>query len=132
MLPRSIRLRRNRDFKAVYAQRRSYAGPNLILYVRFRGRDIADKARAVGVGVKMTAPGVRIGFVISKKVAKKAHDRNRLKRRLREVCRQRFLPRMRKDLVVDLLLAARSAATGVDYARLAADVDSLGRQAGLL
>jgi ribonuclease P protein component len=70
--------------------------------------------------------------VISKKVAKKAHDRNRLKRRLREVCRQQFLPRMRKDLAIDLLIAARSAATAVDYARLAADVDLLGRQAGLL
>src|SRR5580704_18162829 len=126
MLPRSIRLRRNRDFKAVYSQRRSYAGPNLILYVRLRGRVVPEPVSTQRH--QATVPGVRIGFVISKKVAKKAHDRNRLKRRLREVCRQRFLPRMRKDLAIDLLIAARSAATAVDYARLAADVDSLGRQ----
>lgn len=121
MLPRSARLKRNRDFKAVYAQRRSFSCATLVLYVRFRS------GRAP-VGV---VPCSRIGFVISKKVAKRAHDRNRLKRRLREICRHRVLPRMRRNVVVDMMFAARSTAVEIDFARLAADVEQLGRQAGL-
>jgi ribonuclease P protein component len=114
MLPRAARLKRNKDFRAVYAQRRSVSCASLVLYVR----------------AKRQGP-VRIGFVITKKVAKRAHDRNLLKRRLREICRLNVLPRVRTDLVADVLIAARTAATEFDYTRLAADVESLGRQAGL-
>ncbi len=135
MLPRAARLKRNRDFKAVYQQRRSYGSANLVLYVRIQrassDTSSPDSATAKpGSGVDRLGP-VRIGFVISKKVAKRANVRNRLKRRLREICRANVLPRLRKDLVADMLIAARSAATEVDYARLAADVETLGRQAGL-
>ena len=80
MLPRGARLRRNRDFQAVYRVRKSWASPHLALYVRFRPGDPEGKVSPV-----------RLGFVISKKVAKRAHVRNRLKRRLREICRRQLL-----------------------------------------
>jgi len=123
MLPRGARLKRNRDFKAVYAQRRSYSCSTLVLYVR------AMRSRS---GEETPSGTTRIGLVISKKVSKRAHDRNLLKRRLREICRQAVLTRIRPDVTADLIIAARSAAMEVDYTRLAADVLALGRQAGLL
>ena len=139
MLPRSARLKRNRDFKAVYAQRRSYSTGTIVLYVKFK-RDRTASVEAANIqspsgGVGNTAVDkaatCRIGFVISKKVAKRAHDRNLLKRRLREICRHRVLPRLRKNVVADIMLVTRSGATELDFARLAADVETLGRQAGL-
>ena len=134
MLPRSARLKRNRDFKAVYAQRRSYSCGALVLYVRFRrDRTVAvdpAQARVNGEGT-VIQPSCRVGFVISKKVAKRAHDRNRLKRRLREICRHQVLPRLRSNVVADIMLVSRPGATELEFARLAADVETLGRQAGL-
>lgn len=120
MLPRAVRLRRNRDFQAVYRVRKSWATPHLVLYVRF------------GPGAGTDAPPVRIGFVISKKVAKRAHDRNRLKRRLRAICRERLLPRRRPGRAWDALFVARSSSPERDFAELTADVETLSRQAGLL
>lgn len=115
MLPRAARLKRSRDFQAVYKRRQSWATPHLAFYVRFRG----------------TREGAasRLGFVISKKIAKRAHDRNRLKRRLREICRRDLLPGVPRP--VDGLFVARTSAADVPFAQLAAEVADLARQAGL-
>jgi ribonuclease P protein component len=126
MLPRSARLRRDRDFQIVYRARRSWATPNLVLYVRFHSPPSPDR------GEPRRQVPVRVGFVISKKTAKRAHDRNRLKRRLREICRCRLLPGRRPGRAWDALFVARAPAPGLDFTRLAADVETLGRQAGLL
>jgi ribonuclease P protein component len=122
MLARKFRIRTNRDIQTVYRARRSWATPSLVLYVRFcpqeTGEDGGGKAR--------------LGFVISKKVAKRAHDRNRLKRRLREICRCRLLPQRRQTRSWDALFVARTPAVSLAFADLAADVESLSRQARLL
>ena len=116
MLPRGSRLKRSRDFQAVYKRRSSWASPHLILYVRLRGPREGEISR--------------MGFVISKKIAKRSHDRNRLKRRLREITRLQLLPLSLRPC--DALLVARAAATEPDFASLTAEVISLARQAGLL
>ena len=117
MLPRAVRLRKNRDFQAVYSRRRSWATPRLVLYIRTRGPH--------------TGPS-RFGFVISKKIARRAHDRNRLKRRLREICRHDLLASLRPGMTVDALFVTRTPAPAATFAELAADVEALGRQAGLV
>ena len=117
MLPRAARLKRNRDFRAVYSRRRSYSTEHIVMYIRQRPQG---------------ADGIRFGFVISKKIAKKAHDRNKLKRRLREICRVGIA---RNDFQVaryDVLIVARIGAPSQDFARLVADVETLSRQAGLV
>ena len=115
MLPRASRLKRSRDFQAVYKRRQSWATTHLAFYVRFRSpREGADSP---------------LGFVISKKVAKRAHDRNRLKRRLREICRQDLLPSLPRPL--DGLFVARTSASAASFAQIAAEVADLARQAGL-
>ena len=69
MLPESNRLRSKRDFRLAYKKGRSFANPMLVLYVRPTRGDAC-----------------RIGFSISKKLGG-AVERNRIKRRLREVLR---------------------------------------------
>ena len=117
MLPRVSRLKRSRDFQAVYKRRASWASPALVLYVRFRTPREPQTSR--------------LGFVISKKISKRAHDRNRLKRRLREISRLRLLPPSAAR-PYDALVVARTAAPDADFARLTAELTSLARQGGLL
>ncbi len=116
MLPRVSRLKRSRDFQAVYKKRASWASPSLVLYVRFR--------------TPREPQTPRLGFVISKKISKRAHDRNRLKRRLREISRNRLLPSAARPY--DALIVARTAAPDADFAQLAAELMGLAMQGGLL
>ena len=119
MLPRAYRLRRNRDFQMVYRARKSWASPHFALYVRLRGGTISPTETA------------RIGLVISKKVAKRAHDRNRLKRRLRAIIRTQTIPDLCSPRHPDLIFVARTGAHEVDFSGLAGEVGMLCRQAGL-
>lgn len=117
MLPRAARLRKNRDFQAVYRVRRSWATPHLVLYVR---------------ALPGCEPGrTRLGFVISKKIAKRAHDRNRLKRRLREICRAGLASADGTGRSWDALFVARASAPALDFSQLVAEVRHLTRRAGL-
>ncbi len=116
MLPRAARLRRSRDFQAVYKRRTSWASPNLVLYVRFR--------------TPREPAASRLGFVISKKVAKRAHDRNRLKRRLREISRHFLLPSALRPF--DALVVARTPAPALSYEQLTQELTGLARQGGLV
>ena len=116
MLPRVSRLKRSRDFQAVYKRRASWASPSLVLYVRFRTPREPQSAR--------------IGFVISKKVAKRAHDRNRLKRRLREISRHCLLPTVTRPY--DALFVARTAAPDADFGQLMTELTLLAKQGGLV
>lgn len=116
MLPRGSRLKRSRDFQAVYKRRSSWASPHLVLYVRFRApREGKDS---------------RLGFVISKKIAKRAHDRNRLKRRLREISRLHLVTASLRPY--DALVVARTASPALGFGALRVELTGLVAQAGLL
>ncbi len=124
MLPAGARLRKSRDFQAVYRARKSWSTSCLSLHVRW------------GHTQAMGSPGgllpVRFGFVISKKVAKRAHVRNRLKRRMREISRCQLLPKIRTERSVDMLFVARPAVLALDFAALGEAMDGLMRQGRLL
>lgn len=70
MLPQENRLKRKKEFEAVFKGGRIVRGNNFFLKYLANGTD-----------------KTKIGFVVSKKVSKKAVDRNKIKRRLREVFR---------------------------------------------
>lgn len=110
MLPRDLRLRAHSDFQQVYRSGRSWAHPLLVLHVLPRPE------------------GRRIGISTSKKVGK-AVQRNRVRRRLREIVRA-ALPDWKTGF--DVVVAARSAAAEADFAALQDALQELARRARLL
>jgi ribonuclease P protein component len=112
---RRHRLSRSRDFDAVYRHGRSVSTRSFTLYW-FQREDAEDEPR--------------LGIAVSKKAVPRAVDRNRIKRRLREVWRARApeLPRGRDYvLVVRAGLAEAAEAQGHEW--LTARVDEVLRKA---
>jgi ribonuclease P protein component len=75
---------------------------------------------------------VRFGFSVSKKTAKRAHDRNKIKRRLREIVRTRVLPIINSGIDSDTILTVRQPALSLPFEELARDVHELFIDSGLL
>ncbi|NBD96187.1 MAG: ribonuclease P protein component [Gammaproteobacteria bacterium] len=90
-LPRTARLLSGAQFKAVFARRRSCG--NELFRVHYKPSDQA-----------------RLGMAVSRRVSKRAVDRNRIRRQIREtfrLCRDRIEP-------MDYVVVARSAARHAD------------------
>lgn len=86
-----------KDFRRLYEQGTRYRGTILDAVVRQRSSEDA---------------GVRVAFVVSKKVDKRAVIRNRIKRRLREAWRER-VPGLKRN--IDIALVARAPSTGASF-----------------
>lgn len=106
-LPRDARIRRAGDFAAL----RHASG-------RFGGRCFSVRYRPNGLD------HARLGLAISKRVSKRAVERNRIKRLLRESFR-----RARAQLPpIDVVVMAREAAAGLPGHELLAEIDALWRR----
>ena len=106
----SSSLKLNHIFQRLYRSN-GFANPLLVLYAR-RNR----------------TGGNRVGITVSKKLGK-AHIRNRVRRRFREVYRlneDRFLPGW------DIVIVARHRAIDADFEKLTAAFLQLADKAGLL
>ena len=82
------------------------------------------RIRTVHLDVRVIASPLefpRVGIVVPRH-RRSAVDRNRLKRRLREMVRIELLPALRERPAVDLAIRARREAYGADVERLRADV----------
>lgn len=106
-LPRELRLRLAGDFAALRASSGRLGGR--CFHLRYRPNGLAH---------------ARLGLAISKRVSKRAVERNRIKRLLRESfrrCREQLPP-------VDLVVTARDVAAGLPGAELLAEADALWRR----
>lgn len=111
LLKREYRLTNPASFKSVYQKGKSLAGRYVVLYY---------KKNHLGKN--------RYGFVVSKKIGK-AVVRNRIKRLLREVCRQKEKSQLQKGY--DLIFIARGKIKGISYSLVEQEIDNICRKAGL-
>ena len=103
-LPREARLRRPGEFAALRTSSGRAGGR--CFHLRFRDNELGH---------------ARLGLAISKRVSKRAVERNRIKRLLRESFR-----RIRYQLpAIDLMVMAREQAAGVPGPQLLSELDGL-------
>jgi len=107
---RARRLRKGREFDELYEQGTVVSGPLLVLRYRANG-----------------GPLTRWGFAVGRRTARKAVERNRVRRRLREAART--LPVAEG---YDIVVTARGGAVSASYWELRAALEGLLRRAGLL
>jgi ribonuclease P protein component len=104
---RRVRLRRRSEFQAAIAGRRFHSGRAL-----------------VGFAVPSASPEGRVGVTVSRSI-KSAAERNRARRRLREVARTNLLgadsPPGQVGIRYDVVLIARPAALEISFAELEAE-----------
>ena len=96
-MEKRIRLRRNQDFKKVYARGKPVRNRSFVLIVKNNGLDHP-----------------RVGFSITKKMGN-AVTRNRLKRRLREIVR---LYRHKLGRPIDIVVIPKQNTLELDYKKL--------------
>ena len=114
--PRDARLRKHADYQRVYGSARKQFSTSMTWFLS--ARDASAEAGAVA------ASGPRVGLTAGK-VLGKAHERNRIKRRMREVVRRHI-----QELPdgVDLVLHPRRMVMTMDFVKLDAEVLRIFRQ----
>ncbi len=94
-----LRLRRHADFQTVYRIARKQYAREMSFFFAKRVPSLPPRP-----GIPVPPPGPRIGLTVGK-VLGKAHERNRIKRRLREAVRRHAS--LLSDLSVDVVLHPR-------------------------
>ncbi len=112
MLPKINRLKKKKDFERVSEKGRSFKEDFLVL-------------RIVSNGLKIN----RFGFVVSKKISKLASQRNKTKRRLRELVRLK-LPKVKKG--VDGVLITCPGLGTKDFEEMGESINKLFKKAKIL
>jgi ribonuclease P protein component len=104
-----LRLRRQADFQTAISGKRFYSGRSMVAFAVPSQRDVS-----------------RVGVTVSRTV-KGSVDRNRAKRRLRELARLKLLagdsPLSGVGIRYDVVLIARPAALELDFAELVAEAE---------
>lgn len=108
-MKKQVRVRRRADFQTAMSGKRFYSGRSF-----------------VGFAAPSARPETRVGVTVSRAV-KTSHERNRARRRLREVARLGLLPAdspvARAGIRYDVILIARPAVLEVSFAELKAEAE---------
>ena len=121
-LPAKSRLKKRRDFDRVFQGGRRLTGRFLVVVYRSAG---VPEVQGAECRVRTQS---RVGFVTPKKLGK-AHDRNRLRRWLREAYR-RHRAELAKDF--EMILLGKAAAVSAGYASIESELCKLWRDEGLM
>lgn len=103
MLPKNYRLKNDKAFSATYRLKNTASNKYFLAYL--------------GLPVQEEEQNLKIGFVVSKKFHKRAVKRNRIKRLMREVIRQKI----KQDKLLDakklrsLIFIAKPPSLELDY-----------------
>ncbi len=127
--PRSARLLRHADFERVYKQgRRHFSASMTVFYCeRQRAADISSgeqnpgatgTKRGAGTPAREAAPGLRVGFTVSRALGG-AVDRNRMKRRLREAVRLSHPP---TAIAADVVINPKKSLLTADFTAILNEV----------
>jgi len=102
MLPKENRLKKEKEFEAVFKGGRTFRGEYVLLRYLVNGTD-----------------KTKVGFITSKKVSKLATERNKAKRRMREIVR------LRKESIKDglsIIIIALPRIAGAGYEEIEKDL----------
>lgn len=111
MLAKELRVRKRQDFDSVYKKGKSFSCKYFKLYVLNNG-----------------LPKQRCGFSISKKVSKKAVERNKLKRQMSFILRDE-LNLLNND--IDMIFVLRSSILEISFNETKLNVQKLLKKANL-
>jgi ribonuclease P protein component len=104
MLPKENRLKKKKEFEAVFKGGRHIKSQNFFI-------------KYLANGTEQT----RIGFVVSKKVSKKAVDRNKAKRRMREAFKN-IDGKLKNG--ISIIIVAYPGLKGVKFKEVLAEIES--------
>ncbi len=105
MLPKENRLKKEKEFEAVFKGGRTLKGKSAFIRYLINGTD-----------------KTRIGFVVSKKISKLAVVRNKTKRRMREIVR------LKKDKLkegLSIVIVSLPSITKLTYKEIKEDLENL-------
>ena len=114
-----VRLRKHADYQRAYAAGRKRQSTSMAWFLAPQSSDLPAAICAVGPRV-----GLTVGKIIGK-----AHERNRIKRRMREALR-RHLDLLPQDF--DLILHPRRAVLVLEFAKLEAELVRILQQASAI
>jgi len=105
MLPKENRLKKDKEFEAVFKGGRTLKGKSVFLRYLINGTD-----------------KTKVGFVVSKKISKLAVERNKIKRRMREIIRLK-----KKDIKegLSVVIVSLPPIKGMGYKEIKDDLENL-------
>lgn len=112
MLPKKNRLKNKKDFEKIFKDGKGFKEG--FLFLKTRKNDLKES---------------RFGFIVSLKVSKKAVIRNRIKRRLREIIKEKL---SEVSPGVDIVLIARKGIEEEDSLRTKEIINNLFKKAKIL
>jgi ribonuclease P protein component len=112
MLPKKNRLKNKKDFEKIFKDGKGFKEG--FLFLKTRGNNLKES---------------RFGFVVSLKVSKKAVVRNRVKRRLREIIKEKLLE---VNPGIDAVLIVRKGIEEEDSSTTKETINSLFKKAKIL
>lgn len=111
MLPQQYRLKKKKDFERVFKKGKGLK--ETFLFLKFKKNKLQES---------------RFGFLVSQKVSKKAVERNKVKRRLRELIRLK-LPEIKKG--IDIVLITKPGLEKKNFQEMEEMVNKLFKKAKL-